>query len=53
LYTSKPVAGDVMVTTSVVEIKLTRGINNPLFADDTSNIADALAAAPVLLIARL
>jgi hypothetical protein len=50
LYTNNEVAGDGIVTTSVVESNDTRGIKRPFDVLLTSSIAELSAAAPVVLI---
>ncbi len=40
LYTNKDVAGVAIVTASVALVKLTRGINNPLFVAVISSLAE-------------
>jgi hypothetical protein len=46
LYTSKLVAGDVTGLAALVAVNATRGISNPVVADEMSNIADAAGAVP-------
>jgi hypothetical protein len=48
LNTNKDVAGVPIVELSVVLVRLTLGINKPLFAFATSNMADTSGVAPVV-----